>query len=70
MLTETFQSLGTAARKVIRDWRSMALLAIVYASFLGALYFFLLVREASLGQVILTFAWPFLRRSCFLFFRQ
>ncbi len=56
MLTETFQSIGAAAHRVIKDWRSMALLAIVYASFLGALYFFLLVREASLVQVVLTFA--------------
>ncbi len=56
MLTETLHSIVTAARKVFTNWRATLLLAIVYASLLAALYFFLAVREASLGQVILTFA--------------
>lgn len=56
MLTETFHSIGTATRKVFTNWRAMLLLAIVYASLLAALYFFLAVREASFGQVLLTFA--------------
>ena len=56
MLTETFRSIVTAARKVFTNWRAMLLLAIVYASLLAALYFFVAVREASIGQVILTFA--------------
>jgi hypothetical protein len=56
MLTETFHSIITAARKVFTNWRAMLLLAIVYASLLAALYFFVAVREASIGQVILTFA--------------
>jgi hypothetical protein len=56
MLTETFHSIVTAARKVLTNWRAMLLLAIVYASLLAALYFFLAVREASIGQVVLTFA--------------
>ena len=55
MLTETFHSIITAARKVFTNWRAMLLLAIVYASLLAALYFFVAVREASIGQVILTF---------------
>jgi hypothetical protein len=56
MLTETLNSIITAARKVFTNWRAMLLLAIVYASLLAALYFFVAVREASIGQVILTFA--------------
>jgi hypothetical protein len=56
MLTETFHTIITTARKVFTNWRAMLLLAIVYASLLAALYFFVAVREASLGQVILTFA--------------
>ena len=56
MLTETFHSIVNAARKVFTNWRAMLLLAIVYASLLAALYFFAAVREASIGQVILTFA--------------
>jgi hypothetical protein len=56
MLTEIFQSLVNAARRVFRNWRWMLLLAVVYASLLAILYFFVAVREASLAQVGLTFA--------------
>ena len=56
MLTETFHSIATAARTVLKSWRSMLLIAIVYAAFLGVLYSFIAVREASLAQVIATFA--------------
>ena len=33
----------------------MLLLAIVYAALLAAMYFFMAIREASIGQVVLTF---------------
>jgi hypothetical protein len=56
MLTETFQSIASAARNVSRNWQSMLLIAIVYACLLVVLYFFASVREASLAQVVLTFA--------------
>jgi hypothetical protein len=56
MLTETFHSIAMAARTVLQSWRSMLLIAIVYAAFLGALYSFIAVREASVAQVIATFA--------------
>jgi hypothetical protein len=56
MLTETFHSIATAARTVFRSWRSMLLIAIVYLAFLGALYSFIAVREASVAQVVATFA--------------
>ena len=56
MLTETFHSIAAATRKVFTNWRATLLLAIVYASLLAALYFFVAVREASLGQVVVTFA--------------
>lgn len=56
MLTETFHSIATAARTVLKSWRSMLLIAIVYAAFLAALYSFIAVREASVAQVIATFA--------------
>ena len=56
MLTETFHSIVTAARKVFANWRAMLLLAFVYAALLATLYFFVAVREASIAQVTLTFA--------------
>lgn len=56
MLTETFQSIAVAARTVFRHWQSMLLIAVVYASLLGVLYFFVVIREATFVQVSLTFA--------------
>ena len=56
MLTETFQSIASAARDVSRNWQPMLLIAAVYACLLVVLYFFVSVREASLTQVVLTFA--------------
>jgi hypothetical protein len=56
MLTETLQSLITAARNVFRNWPSTLLIAAVYATLLGVLYFFVIVKEATMLQVTLTFA--------------
>jgi hypothetical protein len=55
MLTDTFQSIATAVRRVLKNWQSMLLLAIVYAVLLAALYFFTAIKEASVAQVVLTF---------------
>jgi hypothetical protein len=56
MLTDTFHSLVTATRKVFTNWRALLLLTIVYAALLATLYCLVALREASVGQVILTFA--------------
>src|SRR5712691_287846 len=56
MLRETFHWIRAASSNVFRDWRSPLLLAIIYASLLASLYFFVAVREASLAQVGVTFA--------------
>lgn len=55
MLTETFRSIVAAARNVFSNWRSLLLVALVYAALLAALYTFVIVREASMVQVVLTF---------------
>jgi hypothetical protein len=55
MLTETFQSIVAATRNVFSNWRPMLLVALIYASLLAALYTFVVVKEASMVQVVLTF---------------
>ncbi|HWN09217.1 MAG TPA: hypothetical protein VNO50_08125 [Pyrinomonadaceae bacterium] len=55
MLTETLRSISSAARRLLKSWQAMVLLALVYAALLAAVYFFMAIREASIGQVILTF---------------
>jgi len=57
MLTETFHSIITAARNVFRNWQSTLLIAAIYAALLALLYLFVSVKEATLAQVILTFAY-------------
>lgn len=56
MLTETFRALMTATRRVFSNWQSLLLVALVYAALLGLLYLFVSIREATLTQVTLTFA--------------
>ena len=56
MLTESFQSLATATRQLLRNWSVLILLAGLYASLIATLYLFATIREASAGQVILSLA--------------
>lgn len=55
MLKQTLQSIAAAVRNVFSSWRSVLLIAIVYAALLAAVYSFVVVREASMLQVVLTF---------------
>lgn len=55
MVKATFKSIATAVRNVFSNWRSVLVVAIVYAALLAALYTFVVVREASMLQVVLTF---------------
>ncbi len=56
MLTETFRTLAAATRNTLRNWPTMLLVAIVYAALLAVLYFFVIVREATVVQITFTFA--------------
>jgi hypothetical protein len=64
MLTESFQSIATATRQVLRNWSAMIVLAALYAALIAALYLFVTTREASAAQVVvsmvLTITAPFL----------
>src|SRR5918994_3514240 len=55
MVTTSFQAIGAAVRNVFHNWPSVLVAAIVYAALLAALYTFVVVREASMLQVVLTF---------------
>src|SRR5918993_1806114 len=55
MLKQTFQSIAAAVRNVFSNWPSVLVAAIVYAALLAALYTFVVVREASMVQVVFTF---------------
>ena len=54
MLTESFQSIATAARRLLQNWKALIVLAVLYAGLLVSLYLFVTTREATSGQVALT----------------
>jgi hypothetical protein len=56
MLIESFQSIASATRQLMRNWSAMIVLAGLYASLIAALYLFATVQEASAGQVVLSLA--------------
>jgi len=64
MLTESFQSIATATRQLLRNWGVMIVFAGLYASLISGLYLFATIREASAKQVVLSLvlavAMPFL----------
>ena len=64
MLTETFRSISTAVRKLLKSWQSMLLLAIVYAALLAALYFFMAIEKRALPRWSLHSGSRLLRLFC------
>jgi hypothetical protein len=66
MLLTPFQSIATATRQLLQNWRAMLVLAALYASLLATLYFLVTIREATPGQVALTLLCAIL--TPFLFF--
>lgn len=54
MLTESFQSIATATRQLLRNWSVLILFTGLYASLIAALYLFVAIREASTEQVVLS----------------
>lgn len=67
MLTETLRSITGAARAVFTNWPAMLLIALVYAALLAVLYFFVIVKEATMVQVSLTFASAIIAPLLFFF---
>lgn len=55
MIMESIQAIATTVRELVKNWRSMLVLAMIYALLLLTLYTLINIREASVFQVILTF---------------
>lgn len=47
-------ALASAARLLLRDWRALIILFVLYLAMLGAVYTFFVTREATVGQLILS----------------
>lgn len=55
----------TAGRRLIRHWRTLAVMAATYAALLATLYLFVATSEATLRQVILTLVFAALAPALF-----
>jgi hypothetical protein len=54
MLKNVMNSITTAARHLLRNWRAIVVFLGLYLALLAALYFFVVIREANIWQVLLT----------------
>ncbi|HLG17862.1 MAG TPA: hypothetical protein VJH03_25700 [Blastocatellia bacterium] len=54
MIKNTFVAIATSARALLRNWRVLIVLILVYTLVLGAVYLFFATREATVGQLIET----------------
>jgi hypothetical protein len=54
MVSKSVKTLFEATRRLLKNWRSTALMATVYAALLVTIYFFVSTREATVAQLITT----------------
>lgn len=56
MTKDVLSAIGAAMRGLLRDWPALVALAVLYAALVSACGLFVTTREATAGQVFLTFA--------------
>lgn len=54
MIKNSLLAIGTTARELVRDWRSLGLFNALYAALIAALWLFFSTKEASAWQLVLT----------------
>ncbi|MBV8857590.1 MAG: hypothetical protein JOZ02_11715 [Acidobacteria bacterium] len=54
MIKESFAALGASTRDLLRDWRGLLLLALLYALLLSSVYYFFAVGVANAWQLSVT----------------
>jgi hypothetical protein len=56
MTKEVFNAIGAAIRRLFQSWRALLILLALYLLMLGSVYLFFSTREATVAQLLLTFA--------------
>ena len=56
MAKRIFHALNSALRHLLRNWTTLIILLVLYLAMLGAVYVFLAAREATVAQLIVSFA--------------
>ena len=67
MYLKSASAVWSAVKMLFRNWATLPLLMAVYGALLLALYFFISTREASVPQLVLTFALMFVVPLLFFF---
>lgn len=60
MIRNVFRALGNSTRLVFKRWPATLVLLALYAALIAAVYSFFSTREATVGQVLVTFFLPLL----------
>jgi hypothetical protein len=55
MIKNIFRALTSTSRNLFRRWGALLILLVLYLAMLGAIYWFFVTREATIGQLILSF---------------
>lgn len=56
MIKDVFNAIASATQRLIHSWRVMLILLALYLAMLGTIYSFFSTREATVAQLLLTFA--------------
>ena len=54
MIKRILQAIASGLRDLVRNWRALMILFVLYFAMLGAIYLFFVTREATVGQLILS----------------
>ena len=56
MIKDVFNALASATRKLFHSWLTLVILLALYLAMLGSVYLFFSTREATVAQLLSTFA--------------
>src|SRR2546425_796831 len=54
MIKRILQAIASGSRDLVRNWRALAILFVLYLAMLGAIYWFIATREATIAQLLLS----------------
>lgn len=66
MIKDVFIAIAKATKQLFRSWRTLLILLVLYLGILWSVYMFFATREATITQLLLTFALGILSLVLFL----
>jgi hypothetical protein len=54
MIKRILHAVSSGSRKLVRNWRALLILFVLYLAMLGAIYWFIATREATIAQLLLS----------------